>query len=113
MRAYLSALALFLAASSAVAETRCGWLANPTPGNWWLSDAQGQWVIMAQGGPEPEGMERIPDISARDYVRANGNHGYACACLTGAFSNGGVTRIDRVRQQALSACRKDPALPRP
>jgi hypothetical protein len=56
------------------AETRCGWLQNPTPANWWLDDADGSWTIMSQGGGEgPPGMDLIPDISERDYVRTNGN----------------------------------------
>jgi hypothetical protein len=32
------------------AEERCGWLENPTPGNFWLKDPHGLWTISAQGG---------------------------------------------------------------
>ena len=44
----------------ALAEERCGWLENPTPGNWWLRDARGLWIISAQGGPYAEGVESCP-----------------------------------------------------
>ena len=111
--ALLVATTLF--ATAAAAETRCGWLQNPTPGNWWLADAHGQWTLMTQGGPEPAGMDAMPDISARDYVRTNGGYGYACACLTGAFDARArrVTALEKVSQKRLAACRKDRALPRP
>ena len=31
-------------------ETRCGWLANPTPANYWFYDKDGEWTIGEQGG---------------------------------------------------------------
>jgi hypothetical protein len=31
-----------LAYPAAAREQRCGWLVNPTPGNWWLIDRQGE-----------------------------------------------------------------------
>ena len=37
--------------SPVLAEERCGWLENPTPGNWWLKDAHAFWIIATQGGP--------------------------------------------------------------
>ena len=43
----------------ALAEERCGWLENPTPGNWWLKDARGLWIISAQGGPYAEGVTEV------------------------------------------------------
>ena len=43
----------------ALAEERCGWLENPTPGNWWLKDARGLWIISAQGGPYADGVEKL------------------------------------------------------
>ena len=30
--------------ASSVSETRCGWLENPTPANWWLLDKQSGMV---------------------------------------------------------------------
>jgi hypothetical protein len=96
-------------------ERRCGWLQNPTPGNWWLVDQNATWILMRQGGAEPRGFTLIPDISRHHYVRTNGNYGYTCACIGGEF-NKAQSRLTLVRsfeQRPLSACRKDPALPRP
>ena len=37
------------AQTPAGAERRCGWLANPTPGNFWLTDRQGEWTAGRAG----------------------------------------------------------------
>ena len=42
--ALLASLGLFNQ-SPAGAERRCGWLSNPTPANYWLSDRDGEWTI--------------------------------------------------------------------
>ncbi|MBB3441662.1 DUF4087 domain-containing protein [Rhizobium sp. BK379] len=106
------ALSLALALPTLAAETRCGWIQNPTPGNWWLDDAQNTWTIMTQGGnDEPEGMDLIPDISERDYVKTNGNYGYACGCMS--VETDGEERITQIlsfRQLPLAKCRNDKAL---
>nr|WP_314084732.1 DUF4087 domain-containing protein [uncultured Shinella sp.] len=83
------------------AESRCGWLQNPTPGNWWLDDA--------------DGMDRIPDISEGDYVRTNGNYGYACACMTVDTDDdeGRILAIYSFRQLPISQCANDEALSAP
>lgn len=102
------------AATGEAAETRCGWLQNPTPANWWLVDGDGTWTMMTQGGGyEPDGFESIPDISAGDYVRTNGNYGYACACMdvdTDA-AEGRIVAIHSFRQLSITQCSDDPALP--
>ena len=36
-------------------EMRCGWFSNPTPGNVWLYDRDGEWTIEVQGGYRVEG----------------------------------------------------------
>lgn len=102
-------------AQGASAEMRCGWLENPTPGNWWLVDKDASWTLMAQGGYEADGMDMIGDISAGDYVATNGNYGYACACLdvmTDAANNR-VTMIHSFKQLKMSKCTNDKALPEP
>lgn len=111
----LITLVLILIALPATAtETRCGWLENPTPANWWLNDRDGTWVISTQGGEQAEGMENIPDLSSEgEYVSTNGSYGYACACLdveTDSESERIVT-IESVEQLPLSVCRADPDLP--
>ncbi|NKN36292.1 DUF4087 domain-containing protein [Agrobacterium sp. a22-2] len=111
------ALSVSLFAGSVLAkETRCGWLQNPTPGNLWLDDSQGTWVLSTQGSDEEAlGMENIGDFSTRDYVRTNGYYGYACACMdveTDAAAER-ITAVYSFRQLPLAKCTKDKALPAP
>src|SRR4051794_16304033 len=63
-----------------VSETRCGWFSNPTPGNAWLKDADGEWVIGVQGGYQAAGD--WPDFKTSQWVKTNVNYGYGCACMT-------------------------------
>lgn len=116
LKTLLAAAVIIGAAAPALAENRCGWIQNPTPGNWSLSDGDGTWVIMSQGaGDEPPGMENIPDISERQYVRTNGNYGYACACMEvdTNWDEGRITEIYSFRQLSLSKCNNDSALSSP
>lgn len=108
-------LSLFvLPMTATAAENRCGWIENPTPGNWWLTDRDGQWIIMSQGGHEAPGLEHVGDISAGDYVATNGNYGYACGCMkVDTDGDSRIVAIHSFRQLALSKCSNDPALPRP
>lgn len=79
----LAAPLLVLASVAHAAENRCGILSNPTPGNWWLADRDGEWVIGVQGGYQAEGMENMPEeLFATGWVRTNGSYGYRCACLS-------------------------------
>jgi hypothetical protein len=101
-------------AASAVTARRCGWLHNPTPGNWWLVDGQGEWVLAEQGGHQAEGMDDVPDMEAYGWQETNGHYGYGCACIDVTAGPGGtVTRIARVQPKPLKQCRADKALPRP
>jgi hypothetical protein len=97
------------------AEERCGWLENPTPGNWWLRDSHGLWIISAQGGPYAEGIEKLPQPQPDRFVATNGQYGYSCVCLTGAFDVHAqtMTRVELARTSPLSVCRNDKALPAP
>ena len=110
-----SALLLgLIALPAAAAENRCGWVENPTPGNWWLTDAYGQWTIMTQGSYEAPGMDEIGDISAGDYRATNGNYGYACGCMkVDTDGEGTVTQIYSFRQLPIGKCENDGALPNP
>ena len=111
------AIALVFAAPLRAANTeeRCGWLENPTPGNWWLRDARGLWLISAQGGPYAEGVEKMPELEPEHFVATNGHYGYSCACVSGAFDDHAerMTRVDAARVLSLSVCRGDKALPTP
>lgn len=95
-------------------ERRCGWLDNPTPSNWFLEDADRSWTISAQGGYQAQGLNTIPDISARDYVKTNGYYGYACACMDVQTDRqrGRILSLRNFKQLSLSQCRRDRALPR-
>lgn len=110
-------LAFLLAAGPALAETRCGWIQNPTPGNWWLTDAQGEWTIGTQGGAQAEGMDLLPDFTAGEWVVTNGSsYGYGCACLEVTTERGNgqtITAIMDVDQLPLKRCTADSALPSP
>lgn len=103
-----------LAASPAMAsERRCGWIHNPTPANWWLIDRDGRWDIAFQGEARTPGMDRIPDLTTRDWVRTNGWYGYGCACLTVTTDPAArrIRSIEAVQQIPLARCRADRALP--
>ena len=104
------------AANSSTAHpvTRCGWIVNPTPGNWWLTDSKGDWVLATQGSDnEALGMENIGDISAHDYKATNGNYGYACGCMKVEDDEAAkrITAIYSFKQLPLSKCLKDKNLP--
>lgn len=125
MRATTAMLPLLLLAAAAGAdaqgrpERRCGWVVNPTPGNWWLVDRDTRWntgwLISAQGGYEARGTDNLPDMTSRGWVRTNGNYGYGCGCMTVVTDrrNGQITRIDSAAPAPLAQCRRDRRLPRP
>lgn len=108
-------LAMIVSLCPALAEEHCGWLENPTPGNWWLKDSHGLWIISAQGGPHAEGIEKLLHPAPDRFVAANGQYGYWCACLSGTFDVHAqtMTRVDSARASPLSVCRNDKALPAP
>jgi hypothetical protein len=108
-------LSLLLAAQSGPAETRCGWLHNPTPGNWWLIDSDGEWLLGAQGGYQAPGMDGMPDMSTAGWVETNGHYGHGCACTRVSVDRRTrrVTRLHSARPVPLRQCRADPHLPRP
>jgi hypothetical protein len=110
----IAALLLLLAPAEAPAK-RCGWIANPTPGNWWLTDRDGQWVLGSQGSEPVPGMDVIPDLSEREWVSTNGYYGYGCACLSMSVDkrSGRVRRVHAAQQRPLKACRADRRLPKP
>ncbi len=118
----LAALSLaFLALTGSAAsqipatERRCGWLDNPTPANWWLTDRDGEWTIAVQGGRQAPGLDALPDMTTRGWVRTNaGSYGYGCACLDVVTDRRTmrITRIASGRPLPLAQCRRDRALPR-
>jgi hypothetical protein len=99
---------------SAALERRCGWPDNPTPTNWFLEDAQDSWTISVQMGYRAQGLDTIPDISVREYVRTNGYYGYACACMDVKTdkSKRRILSLTNFKQLPLKQCRRDLALPK-
>jgi hypothetical protein len=115
----LIALAAALLATQALAapgdvQIRCGWLENPTPGNFSLLDSQARWTIAEHGGYRAHGSDDITDLSGQNFVQTNGPYGYACACMTVAVDGEKrrVTSITKVTQKLLKDCRDDARLPR-
>lgn len=94
--------------------TRCGWLSNPTPANFWLDDKDGQWIIGTQGGHQAEGAD-LPEFPDSRWVKTNGSYGYGCACVKGTFNSetNEVQFIKSAIVRPLSACRKDKTLKEP
>ena len=111
-----SLLILFLLPVRAVsAERRCGWLENPTPGNFSLRDRGGEWVLGVQGGYEAQGFDSMPDMTTAGWVETNGHYCYGCACLNVATDpkRKQVICILSARPVLLGQCRADRQLPRP
>ena len=112
-------IATLLIAAAAVATPapakRCGWLVNPTPGNWWLIDRAGEWELGFQGGYQAPGMDTMPDMSTRGWVETNGSYGHGCACMTVATDARArrITRVIRATPMPLATCRADRRLPKP
>ncbi|HYI40820.1 MAG TPA: DUF4087 domain-containing protein [Allosphingosinicella sp.] len=93
---------------------RCGWLSNPTPANWWLTDSEGQWILGTQGSEQAPGMDDMPDMSTAGWVETNGYYGYGCACMTiTADGDGRVTLVADAQPKPLKQCRADRKLPKP
>lgn len=100
--------------AAAITDRRCGWLSNPTPGNWWLFDGHGEWILATQGGDRAAGFDDMPDMSTAGWVETNGHYGYGCACMTLTHHPNTlqVARIAAVRPKPLKQCRADRKLPR-
>ena len=108
------------AASSAsaprqVSARRCGWLSNPTPANWWLTDRDGEWILATQGADQAPGMDEMPDMSVAGWEETNGHYGYGCACMTLTVdpATRQVLRVADAQPKPLKQCRADRSLPQP
>ena len=103
-----------IVAVAATGVRRCGWLSNPTPANWWLTDRDGQWILATQGADQAPGMDDMPDMSTAGWVETNGHYGYGCACMTiAADGEGRVTRVADAEPKPLKQCQADRKLPKP
>lgn len=92
-------------------ETRCGWFDNPTPGNVWLNDKDGEWIIGIQGGHQvPGDGDWWPDFKPNQWVLTNaGSYGYGCACMKLRVNKETyeVLEVKSSTARPLAACRKD------
>lgn len=103
--------------ADAATEVRCGWYANPTPANTWLTDRDGSWIIDVQGGHQAKGVR--PEFDTDDktmWVHTNvASYGYGCACLK-VTVNRAKMRVEKVhgaRAKPLRMCDADAGLKRP
>ncbi|WP_162247383.1 DUF4087 domain-containing protein [Devosia sp. Root635] len=99
-------------------ERRCGWLANPTPGNWWLIDRDRSWTLSSQGDDNPAAtavMDRVPAFDADEFVSTGSYYGHGCACLTVTTDpdEGRVLAIGTSKRLPLATCEADTSLPLP
>jgi hypothetical protein len=92
---------------------RCGWYDNPTPGNVWLTDKDGEWTISEQAGHEAAG--NWPQFTRAQWVTTNNHYGHGCACLK-VLANAQTREVSKIlsaRAVPLTQCRSDPALKEP
>lgn len=87
----------------------------PTPANFSFIDREAEWSLFMQGGPGVEGLDTMPDITRRGWVKTNGSYGYGCACLTVMVDRNKhrITRLLSAQPVPLSRCWADRALPSP
>ena len=106
---------LLTTSAVSASEYRCGWLENPSPSNFWLTDNAGTWYISMQGGYHVKDryFNRLPKINPNEYVRTNANYGYSCACLS-VKTNKKKRRITKIYKKGksllLKRCLEDPKL---
>ncbi len=117
MRLICLFLCLGLVPLSAVAETRCGWFTNPTPANVFLTDAEGEWTLSAQGRGGVPGFDKAwwESGNPSEWVAVSpAGYGFGCACVEGDFGPVGSDEVLQVRSYRglpLARCVADPALP--
>jgi hypothetical protein len=106
--------ALLMLAAEAPWQTRCGWLDNPTPGNWWLTDRDGEWTLATQGSEGVPGWETLEVITPPQWVETNGSYGHGCVCASMRvdMAEERVLEIRSVSPRPLKACRNDRRLPK-
>lgn len=103
-----------LAADAPKVEKRCGWVSNPSPGNWSLIDKDGNWEIAAQG--EEGALDGLPEdrpTGKRWWVSGkSGGYGYGCMCLRVSVDKQTmrVLKIDGGTSLPLATCRRDRAI---
>lgn len=105
------------AATPPKTENRCGWFDNPTPGNAWLHDTDGEWTIAIQGEYEAKGKWN-PNFDLENeqkFVRTGSSYGYGCVCMKVEtdLSSKKIRKVLSIKTKKLSDCRKDKKLKEP
>ena len=112
----IAAMGLFcLSMPTMAAENRCGWIENPSPGTWWITDKDARWEISTQGGYSvpTQSIDNLPNVLPNEYVRVSGIYGYSCGCLSVDTDkrNRRVTKIlQKGKQVFLKQCLEDKAI---
>ena len=100
----------------AAVEKRCGWFDNPSPGNVYLNDKDGSWIINEQNRYDIEADWTWPEFSSKQQVKT-GSHGYGCVCMDVETKTEDkakyITAIKSTKIKPLSVCRKDKTLIEP
>lgn len=94
----------------------CGWVVNPTPANWWLTDRSAEWIIDTQGGAQAVGDPPNFSHNKAYWVATQPNgYGYGCGCITATVdaNTKQVLRIFKAQALKLQVCRKDKTLVEP
>ncbi|QWP79512.1 DUF4087 domain-containing protein [Lysobacter sp. K5869] len=100
----------------AAVENRCGWFLNPSPGNAWLIDRDGEWIVAIQSGHQADGDWPPPRSSEKEWVPAGGEgdprgYGHGCVCMKVVTAPGHrIARILSGQGKPLAQCRRDRAL---
>ena len=95
-------------------ERRCGWLANLSPGNWSLVDADAVWTLSAAGEEGPEilaVMDMVPAFDPAEFVSTGTYTGYGCACMSVTTNGARISAIASTKREPLATCKADPSLP--
>ena len=95
-------------------KLRCGWFDNPSAGNAWLHDSDGEWAVSVQGGHSAKG--EWPVFPDSEWIQTgSGSSGYGCACMrvSAKASSHEITHIASSKTKSLSSCRADRKLKEP
>ncbi|PWQ97750.1 DUF4087 domain-containing protein [Leucothrix pacifica] len=104
-----------LSFSASAAEYRCGWIENPGPATWWITDKDARWEISTPGGYSvaAQSIDNLPNVIPNEYVRVNGIYGYSCGCLsvdTDKQNKRIVSIQSKGKQVFLKQCLEDKAI---
>jgi hypothetical protein len=97
-------------------ENRCGWYENPSPGNLWLVDSKGTWILSTQGDSgsklTEKDFKKLPKFPKSQYITTQASYGYGCVCMiVDTDGDQNIVKIYKSRSLRLSSCLLDKNLP--